>query len=382
MIETSPPSPVPGRRLRDWAVQALVLFGLVALAGLAARMAADNLARQGIASGFGFLRVAAGFDIIMHLIDYNESSSYGRVFLVGLINTLVLTGVAIIGATVLGLMVGLARASNNWMASKIASVYIELFRNIPVLLQVFFWYFAVLRALPGPRNSLDFAGLIYLNNRGLYGPAQGSGSGLALAAVIVAGLIGLWLGRHLGGRRGAWAGLVLGVLGAAGAVAAGGGVGPWETPRLGRFGLSGGLVLIPEFVAMVMALTIYGSAYIAELVRAGLDGVDRGQWEAGRALGLGRGPLMRFVVLPQALRLIVPPLTSQYLDVLKNSTLATAVAYPDLMSVFGGTVLNQTGQAIEVLAITMAVYLTISLSISAAMNLYNRRLAWAGGGGR
>ncbi len=373
------PSSMP-LRLRRWIVQALVLAGLAALAALAVRTAADNLARQGIATGFGFLKVAAGFDIIMHLIDYDEGSSYGRVFVVGLINTLVLTVIAIVGATVLGLVIGIARVSGNWMASGLSRVYIELFRNIPVLLQVFFWYFAVLRALPGPRDSLEFAGLFYLNNRGLYAPAPGSGMGLALVVVLGAGLLGRWLGRRVAGRRGGAIGLGLGILAAGLAAVAGGWIGPWEVARPGRFGLSGGLVLIPEFVAMVLALTVYTSAYIAELVRAGLEGVDRGQWEAARALGLAPGAVLRFVVLPQALRIIVPPATSQYLDVLKNSTLATAVAYPDLMSVFGGTVLNQTGQAIEVLAITMAVYLTVSLSISAAMNAYNRRLA-AGGAG-
>jgi len=373
------PSSMP-LRLRRWIVQALVLAGLAALAALAVRTAADNLARQGIATGFGFLKVAAGFDIIMHLIDYDEGSSYGRVFVVGLINTLVLTVIAIVGATVLGLVIGIARVSGNWMASGLSRVYIELFRNIPVLLQVFFWYFAVLRALPGPRDSLELAGLFYLNNRGLYAPAPGSGMGLALVVVLGAGLFGRWLGRRVAGRRGGAVGLGLGILAAGLAAGAGGWIGVWEVARPGRFGLSGGLVLIPEFVAMVLALTVYTSAYIAELVRAGLEGVDRGQWEAARALGLAPGAVLRFVVLPQALRIIVPPATSQYLDVLKNSTLATAVAYPDLMSVFGGTVLNQTGQAIEVLAITMAVYLTVSLSISAAMNAYNRRLA-AGGAG-
>ncbi|MFQ5533746.1 MAG: amino acid ABC transporter permease [Sphingomonadales bacterium] len=363
---------------RATAIQLAVLVLVVAAIYGAVSNAAGNLARQGTASGFGFLEVAAGFDIIMHLIDYDERASYGTVFVVGLINTLVLSAFGIVLATVLGFVIGIARLSGNWLVARLAGLYIEIFRNIPVLLQIFFWYFAVLRALPGPRGSLELFGLFFLNNRGFYGPRPvfEGGEGLGLTALVLVVAVVFWLRRRPG--KGVFRSVPLNLalivgLPLAVAVAAGFLV-QFDLPVAHRFGLKGGMVIIPEFAAMVIALTIYGAAYIAEIVRAGIAGVDRGQVEAAKALGLRPHDRMRRVIIPQALRIIIPPLTSQYLDLIKNTTLATAIAFPDLMSVFGGTVLNQTGQAIEVLAITMAVYLTVSLSISAAMNLYNARV--------
>ena len=344
-----------------------------------------NLERQGIASGFGFLQTTAGFDIITHLIDYSEESSYGRAFWVSLINTLVLAAIGIVLATVLGVIVGIARLSPNWLIARIASVYIETIRNIPLLLQIFFWYFAVLRAVPHPRDSMNLLDTFFLNNRGLYSPAPlfehgfwliPAALGIAIIAIIT---ISIWAKRRQE-RTGEqfhtfWVSLAIFIgLPLVAAIVTGFPL-SWEYPELKGFNFQGGLVIIPEFIAMLLALSIYTAAFIAEIVRAGIQAVSHGQTEAAYALGLRPSPTLRLVILPQALRVIIPPLTSQYLNLTKNSSLATAIAYPELVSVFAGTVLNQTGQAIEIIAITMAVYLTISLLISLFMNWYNQKMA-------
>jgi general L-amino acid transport system permease protein len=353
--------------------QAAVLAAVLAGAWVLIATTLDNLAARGIASGFGFLDRSAGFGIGMSLIPYDEASSFGRAFLVGLLNTLLVAVIGIALATVLGVAIGLARLSPNWLLARIAGAYVEMLRNIPLLLQIFFWYFAVLRVLPGPRASHALGDLVFLNNRGLYiaWPEGAAGWGLA------AGLCGLVAGALLLRRRGRAPGLALF---AAGLVALGWVflAVPWSMPRLAGFNFRGGAVLIPEFVALVVALSTYTAAFIAEIVRAGVMAVPKGQGEAADALGLRPWDRLRFVVLPQALRVIVPPLTSQYLNLTKNSSLAAAIAYPDLVSVFAGTVLNITGQAIEVIAVTMAVYLAISLSIAAAMGRYNRAVALRG----
>ncbi len=365
--------------------QILVLGSVIAFGLYIFNNTTSNLERQGISSGFGFLQSTAGFGIITHLIEYSEESTYGRAFLVGLLNTLLLAFLGIVLATILGLIVGIARLSKNWLVAGLATVYIEVIRNIPLLLQIFFWYFAVLRALPGPRQSIELADSFFLNNRGLYSPAPLFESGfwiiwVALAAAI-AGIVILvrWAHRRQA-RTGqqfhtfyASLGLFFG-LPLLAALLTGFPL-SWEYPHLSGFNFKGGLVMIPEFVAMLLALSIYTASFIAEIVRAGIQSVSHGQTEAAHALGLRSNVTMRLVILPQALRVIIPPLTSQYLNLAKNSSLASAIAYPELVSVFTGTVLNQTGQAVEVIAITMAIYLSISLLISLFMNWYNNKMA-------
>jgi general L-amino acid transport system permease protein len=343
-----------------------------------------NLAAQRITSGFGFLDQTAGFSVNQSLIPYNESDSYARVFLVGLLNTLLVAGLGIVLATILGFVVGLARLSSNWLVARLAGAYVELIRNLPLLFQILFWYLAALGALPGPRESISLFGEIFLNNRGIIVPAPTAGEGAGLVAA--AGAVGIiatlalrsWARRQQA-RTGAqfpvfWIGCAL-IVGLPLAVLAATGfpIG-FQKPELRGFNFVGGARLIPEFVALLIALTTYTAAFIAEVVRAGVLAVPRGQTEAASALGLRRGLALRLIVVPQALRVIVPPLTNQYLNLTKNSSLAVAVGYPDLFAVFAGTALSQTGQAIEIIAITMAVYLAISLLTSALMNWYNARL--------
>lgn len=341
----------------------------------------DNLARRGIAAGFGFLDTSAGFGITTSLIDYTEESSFARAFLVGLLNTLLVSAVSIVVATVIGFTIGIGRLSSNWLVARVAGAYVELMRNIPLLLQIFFWYFAVLRALPSPRAGIDLGGLVFFNNRGLYIPwvDEGMGGAWYLAA-------GLCLAAVLFGRRFASNPVVrrtgqAGVFGFFGLLVIALLSVRWNVPELRGFNFTGGVVLTPELLALAVALSTYTAAFIAEVVRAGVQSVPRGQMEAAQALGLGRRDIMRSVILPQALRLIIPPLTNQYLNLTKNSSLAAAIAYPDLVSVFAGTVLNITGQAVEVIAITMAVYLAISLVIAGGMNVYNSAVALRGSSG-
>jgi general L-amino acid transport system permease protein len=370
---------------RALVIQAVLLVVVVGFGYWLFENTRANLERQGIASGFGFLERTAGFGIVMHLIPYSEASTYGTAFLVGLINTLVLSALAIVLATVIGFLVGIARLSSNWLVAKLAMIYVETLRNLPLLLQIFFWYFAVLRALPQPRNSIVISDGVFLNLRGLYVPEPVAEPGFgAVAWAALAALAGSFaLARWARARRDAtgrqfptlWTSLAL-VIGLPLAVAATLGFPlTWSWPELKGFNFVGGLVLIPEFVAMIVALSLYSASFIAEIVRAGIQSVGRGQTEAAQALGLSQGQALRLVIVPQALRVIVPPLTSQYLNILKNSSLAAAIGYPEMVAVFAGTVLNQTGQAVEVIAITMAVYLTLSLLISGFMNWYNKRIA-------
>ena len=372
-------------RLRALLFQALVLAGVIGLALFILDNTLTNLERRGITSGFDFLSSTAGFGIIQTLVDFSEESSYGRAFLVGLLNTLLVSALGIALATFLGFLVGIARLSHNWLVSRLAATYIEVFRNIPLLLQIFFWYFAVLQTLPAPRQSLAVGDVVFLNVRGLYLPKPVPEESFwwipAVLSVSVLAIILLvrWARRRQD-RTGrafhsmyASLALLLGPLLVAALVT--GFPVSWELPVLKGFNFRGGLVLIPEFMALLIALSVYTAAFIAEIVRAGILSVSHGQTEAAHALGLRPLQTLRLVVIPQAMRVIIPPLTNQYLNLTKNSSLAAAVGYPDLVSVFAGTVLNQTGQAIEVIAITMAVYLTISLTIAATMNWYNRRVA-------
>ncbi len=382
---SSSPQPWNNPKLRAFAIQLAVLFVVGSFVWIIIDNTITNLQRQNIASGFGFLENPAGFGIALTLVDYTEQSSYGRALLVGFLNTLLVAVIGIFVATILGFTLGIARLSSNWLVAKIATVYIEVVRNVPLLLQLFFWYFAVLRALPLPRESLSLLELAFLNNRGIYVPALLlEGNGLILGLSVLVGIVSAWLiGRHAKRKRletgeivkgVAFAPLLVFVLPVLAFLALGMGL-KAEVPSLQGFGFKGGWSLIPEFVSLLLALSFYTAAFIAENVRSGILAVSKGQTEAARALGLTPTPILRLVVIPQALRVIIPPLTSQYLNLTKNSSLAVAIAYPDLVSVFSGTVLNQTGQAVEVIAITMTIYLSLSLFTSLVMNWYNRHMA-------
>lgn len=371
--------------VRAWLFQIIAIVVVVVIAIYLIHNTVTNLNNRGITSGFAFLDRSAGFGIVQHLIDYQEGDTYGRVFIVGLLNTLLVSALCIVFASILGFFLGLARLSENWLLRKLSTIYIETFRNIPPLLQIFFWYFAVLRNLPGPRQAVDAFDLFFLSNRGLYIPSPLVAEGLYafLVAIMIAVVISVGLFRYnrrhqikTGQLRKTWpiaATLMIGlpliahwIFGAAL---------HWDVPNLRGFNFRGGMVLIPELAALTLALSIYTSAFIAEIIRAGIQAVPYGQHEAARSLGLPNTVTLRQVIIPQALRVIIPPLTSQYLNIVKNSSLAAAIGYPDMVSLFAGTVLNQTGQAIETIAITMSVYLLISLMISLLMNLYNRRIA-------
>lgn len=371
--------------IRAWLFQILAVITVIAIAIYLIHNTITNLGNRGITSGFAFLDRSAGFGIVQHLIDYQQGDTYGRVFLVGLLNTLLVSALCIVLASFLGFFLGLARLSDNWLLRKLSTVYIETFRNIPPLLQIFFWYFAVLRNLPGPRQAVSTLDIIFLSNRGLYIPAPQMGEGLLACgiAVLLAVALSVALFRFnkqhqtkTGQLRRTWpSALGLIVLLPLAAQWLFGAALHWDIPQLRGFNFRGGMVLIPELAALTLALSVYTSAFIAEIIRAGIQAVPYGQHEAARSLGLPNTVTLRQVIIPQALRVIIPPLTSQYLNIVKNSSLAAAIGYPDMVSLFAGTVLNQTGQAIETIAITMSVYLIISLSISLLMNIYNRRIA-------
>jgi general L-amino acid transport system permease protein len=343
-----------------------------------------NLDAQHITPGFKFLDNNAGFDISQTLIPYSGSDSYARVLVVGLLNTLLVSVIGIVFATILGFIVALGRLSSNWLVSRLAGAYVEIIRNLPVLFQILFWYLAVLAALPGPRQSISLFGSFFLSNRGFVIPKPLGNPGLepfALALVIAIGaslLLRRYVRRQLfehGRLITTWP-YVVGMLIALPLVTAliFGAPVRFEFPELKGFNFSGGSRVIPEFVALTLALSTYTAAFIAEIVRAGIQSVHKGQMEAGSSLGLQRGSVLRLIVVPQAMRVILPPLTNQYLNLTKNSSLAVAIGYPDLFSVFAGTTLSQTGQAIEIIAITMGVYLLISLITSAIMSFYGWRI--------
>ena len=360
------------------------MFGGLAYA--AAVNAAQNLAQAHIASGFGFWKNTAGFDISQTLIPYSSSTStFGRAFWVGLLNTLLVAGIGLVLATVIGFVVGLARLSRNWLVARLAGGYVELIRNVPLLLQLLFWYNAVLKSLPELRDSVTFPGGGFLNNRGLFLPrpvfAEGFGYVVAALVLGILAAIGLRLwARRRQERTGApfrvvWFALGLIVVPPLAVFALAGAPLSFSLPQLGRFNVMGGVEVLPEFAALLVALSVYTAAFIAEAVRAGVLAVPQGQTEAAQALGLRSGTTLRQIIVPQAMRVIVPPLTSQYLNLIKNSSLAVAIGYPDLVQVFTGSVLNITGQAVEVVAVTMAVYLVISLSTSLLMNFYGYAIA-------
>ena len=372
-------------RVRAWLFQIITVVAVVAMGWYLFDNTQTNLQHRGITSGFGFLERSAGFGIAQHLIPYTEADSYARVFVIGLLNTLLVTFIGVILATLLGFIIGVARLSPNWIISKLATVYVEVFRNIPPLLQILFWYFAVFLTMPGPRNSHNFGDTFFVSSRGLNMPAAQMADGFwAFVVSVVLAIVAIVLMCRWANKRFEdtgvpfhkfWTGLaILMVIPTLCALIFGAPL-HWELPQLKGFNFVGGWVLIPELLALTLALTVYTAAFIAEIVRSGIKSVSHGQTEAARSLGLRNGPTLRKVIIPQALRVIIPPLTSQYLNLAKNSSLAAGIGYPEMVSLFAGTVLNQTGQAIEVIAITMSVYLAISISISLLMNWYNKRIA-------
>jgi general L-amino acid transport system permease protein len=370
--------------VRSLFYQALLVVCVGALAFAAVSNAVINMRARGIPMGFGFWNQIAGFEINLHLIDYSGLSTYGRAFWVGLLNTLLIGVICIPLATVLGFAIGAARLSPNWLLSRCALVYTNVLRNTPLLLLLLFWYNAVLKSLPGPRQSLSVGDVAFLNNRGFYLPMPvPREQAVWFVGAIVAGLastaaLRVWERRRQE-RTGAQAptalialALIIGLPAIAAAASA-----PFtfDIARLSGFNLKGGLQVIPEMAALVFGLVTFTAAFIAEIVRAGVLAVPHGQSEAAGALGLHRGLTMKLIVIPQAMRLITPPLTSQYLNIVKNSSLAVFIGYPDLVQIFAGTVLNQTQAAVQVMGITMAVYLVISLAVAAALNVLNARQA-------
>lgn len=365
--------------------QVLLVVALVALAYEVVTNVIANLQRQNIASGFDFLGRTAGFEISQTLFNYKPTDSYMSAFWAGLLNTLLVAAIGIVLATILGFIVGIARLSHNWLISRLALAFVEIVRNMPPLLTLFLFYFAFIKNLPAPKQSIELPLSSYLNVRGLSVPKPVwlDGSWTIPVALLLAVIAAIAIGRWANARRIAtgqqfpvlWTslGLVIG-LPLTAFLFAGAPV-EFDYPVLKGFNFSGGLVILPEFMALLIGLTIYTASFIAEIVRSGIQGVAKGQKEAAAALGLRPGLAMRLVVLPQAMRIVIPPLTNQYLNLTKNSSLAIAIGYPDLVSVFAGTVLNNTNQAIEVILITMGVYLIISVLTSLFMNWFNSRMA-------
>ena len=371
--------------IRGWVFQGLVLLGLILFAMWVIHNTAANLRAANIPFGFDFLHMRAGFDISQKPIDYTLDSSHAQAFKVGLLNTIIVSVLGIVFATIIGFIVGISRLSSNWLLARAATVYVETLRNIPLLLQLLFWYKAVLSVLPGPRQGYMLPFSTNLSNRGLTMPRPIVGESFdvvmwtVLVAVGIAWAVARWARRRQAatGRPfpvfraslGIVIGLPLVVFLALGAPLS------FELPELKGFNFVGGMVVHPELIAMLLGISLYTASFIAETVRAGILAVSSGQTEAAESLGLRNRQTMRLIVVPQAMRVIIPPLTSQYLNLTKNSSLALAIGYPDLVAVFAGSTLNITGHAIEVIAITMAVYLALSLITAALMNWFNARVA-------
>ena len=365
--------------------QILLVLGLLYFFGNIIGNTLGNMEAIGIKTGFSFLSSAAGYDVLMSLIPFESTDTYGRIFVVGFLNTLLVSAIGIVFATILGFVFGVAHFSHNWVVRKIALVYVEIFRNIPLLLQVFFWYFAVLASLPGARQSLSLGEAVFLNVRGLYFPKLiGNDIAWVVWAALVAAIAGIFVLRRWAKRRQdetgqqfpvlkASVGLIIG-LPLIAAVLTGF---PFtvEYPALKGFNYFGGVTVIPELMALAIALSVYTGAFIAEAVRAGVQAIPHGQTEAARSLGLRENKIMSLIIVPQAMRVIVPLLNSEYQSLVKNSTLAAAIGYPDLFNVFVGTALNQTGQAIETIFMTIIVYFVVNMVISFLMNRFNSAVA-------
>jgi general L-amino acid transport system permease protein len=381
----------PARRRLSWNdpgtrsifYQVLALLAVGGVVWFLVHNTMSNLSARNISTGFDFLNKEAGFAIGETPIAYSPASTYGRAITVGLLNTLRVALIGIVLATLLGTLIGIARLSSNWLIRKISSIYVEVMRNVPLLLQLFFWYAIISETLPGPRQALHPLPGVFVSNRGMQMPTV-HGDGLlwllvgVLVAIILMIVMAKWArknqektGQIVPVLR--WS-LVLFFVVPVVTWLLSGTTMTLDVPELKGFNFVGGMTLSPEFAALLIGLVIYTAAFIAEVVRSGIQAVNRGQWEAAEALGLKRGKILRLIVLPQALRVIIPPMTSQYLNITKNSSLAVAIGYPDIVSVIN-TTLNQTGQAIEGIMMIMAAYLTVSLSISVFMNWYNKRIA-------
>ena len=351
--------------------------------------AQNNMGNRGISFGFGFLSQESSFDIAFSLIEFDGSHSYARAFLVGLLNTILVSAIGIFFATILGVTVGISRLSQNYLVAKVAEWYVEIFRNIPLILQIFFWYFAALRALPLTVDSINFYDISFLNVKGWYIPRfVWTNFSLFFYSVITAFITVFFFSKYAKKQRENFGKqlptlyISLGILfGLPFLTFLIGGVSlSFEIPELSQLSTTvyvykGGVTIIPELISLALALSMYTATFIAENVRAGILGVSKGQKEAAASIGLTKTQILKLVIMPQALRIIIPPTTNQYLNLTKNSSLAAAIAYPDLVLVFAGTAMMQTGRAIEIVGITMATYLTISLAISMFMNWYNKRIA-------
>lgn len=372
-------------KVRSYGFQIFALVAFVLFVWVIGSNVATNLARSNTASGFGFLNGRSGFDIGDTLIEYSSNSTYGRAILVGFLNTMLVAVIGIITATILGFIVGIGRLSKNWLIARISTVYVEVFRNLPPLLVIFFWYSGVLRALPGVRDAIELPLDVFLSNRGLTFPKPiwADGSFYYILASLVVAIIASVIVAKIAKKKQMETGqrtpvlpinalLIIG-LPLATFFALGSPL-SFDVPVAGRFNLSGGATILPEFFALYLALSFYTAAFIAEIIRSGIKGVPHGQTEASTALGISPRHTTRLVVVPQAMRIIIPPLTSQYLNLTKNSSLGVAIGYPELVST-GGTTMNQTGQAVEVVAIWMVVYLSISIATSIFMNWFNARMA-------
>ncbi len=372
------------QKVRGVLFQFLTVVGLVAFLWYIGNNTVANIEQRGIQTGFDFLNGTAGFGIDQSPISYTEEDTHGRVFWVGLLNTLIIAFVGIVFATILGLIIGILRLSRNWLIAKLARAYIDFFRNIPLLLQLLFWYNVVLRAMPSPKQSYAFFDMFFINNRGLYFPLPDynvtffmilGSFGVALIATL---LLNMWANKRKEntGQDFAvlpWA-IGMFVLFPILAYFLGGANLIFSFPELKGFNFKGGKTLSPEFLALAFALTIYTATFIAEAVRSGIEAVSHGQKEAATSLGLSNYQSLKLVVLPQAIRIAIPPVINQYLNLTKNSSLATAVGYPEIVTVFAGTSLNQVGQAIEIIMMTMLVYLFISLAVSALLNWFNHKI--------
>ncbi len=373
------------KRVRDLFYQVALVLMLIGLTVWFVRNASENMVKAGIASGFNFLWRTSGIEVPFVLTGYTQSDNILALFWAGVANTMLVSVIAIVLATLLGFVIGISRLSSHWLLSAVAGAYIEFVRNIPLLFFVLFWYFGVIAALPAPRASISLFDVAFLNNRGLTIPLPDATTNFRLALLVTAvSFLAQWLVARWARRRkertgrdtpifviGAVLVILVPVLAFAWASLAT----RWDVPVLRGFNYRGGFVVIPEFVALLAALVTYTAGFIAEIVRGGIQAVPRGQTEAASALGLRPGPIMRLVTIPQAMRVMIPPMTNQYLNVLKNSSFGAAIAYPDIVSLFMGSALNNTGQAIEIIAMTLAVYLVIGLAVSAFMNWYNARIA-------
>ena len=370
-------------RIRSIFFQVLLVAVLAFLLLEIVENTAANLERLNKDLGFAFLSKTAGFDIIQHLVPYSSGSNYGSALYVGFLNTILISVLGIVGATLIGFVMGIMRLSKNWLAARIATVYIDFFRNIPLLLQIFIWYKVVIQVMPEQKQALNPLGLFFISNRGLMMPSPVFGDGAwfggigLLAAIVVTFLVRRWA-RIRQSATGQpfpvlWTSLALLVLLPLFSLAMAGFPLSWDVPHKTVFNFSGGYTVIPELIAMFLALSIYTGTFIAEAVRAGVQSVSHGQTEASHALGLRNASTLRLVVVPQAMRVVIPPLASTYLSLTKNSSLAVAIGYPDLVAT-GGTVLNQTGKAIEIVSTWMVVYLSLSLLTSLFMNWFNARM--------